>query len=69
MSRSFLDLGTRLFTYEYLHLLFSETTKVGHFNQILYVSFLIQEKENLLTGCWSHDQDDSHAHIYMVKIL
>ena len=34
------------------------------FNQILYVSFQVQEIENLMTWCWSHDQDGRHAHIW-----
>ena len=33
-------------------------------SQILYVSFQVQGNENLLTWCWSHDQDGSHAHIW-----
>ena len=33
-------------------------------NQILYVSFQVQGNENLLTWCWSHDQDGRHAHIW-----
>ena len=34
-------------------------------SQILYVSFQIQGNENLLTWCWSHDQDGCHAHIWL----
>ena len=33
-------------------------------NQILYESFQVQGNENLLTWCWSHDQDGRHAHIW-----
>ena len=33
-------------------------------SQILYVSFQVQGNENLLTWCWSHDQDGCHAHIW-----
>ena len=33
-------------------------------SQILYVRFQVQENENLLTWCWSHDQDGCHAHIW-----
>ena len=28
-----------------------------------YESFQVQGNENLMTLCWSHDQDGSHAHI------
>ena len=37
---------------------------LGHFNQILYVSFYVHGKENLLIWCWAHDQDGRHAHIW-----
>ena len=33
-------------------------------NQILYESFQVQENENLMTRCWSHDQDGRHANIW-----
>ena len=33
-------------------------------NQILYESFEVQGNENLMTWCWSHDQDGHHAHIW-----
>ena len=33
-------------------------------NQILYESFQVQGNENLMTLCWSHDQDGRHAHIW-----
>ena len=33
-------------------------------SQILYVSFQVQGNENLLTWCWSHDQDGCHGHIW-----
>ena len=33
-------------------------------SQILYVSFQVEGNENLLTWCWSHDQDGCHAHIW-----
>ena len=33
-------------------------------NQILYESFQGQGNENLMTRCWSHDQDGRHAHIW-----
>ena len=32
-------------------------------NQFFYESFQVQGNENLMTGCWSHDQDGRHAHI------
>ena len=35
------------------------------FNQILYVCFEVQGNENLMTWCWSHDQDGWHAHIWL----
>ena len=33
-------------------------------NQTLYESFQVQGNENLMTWCWSHDQDGRHAHIW-----
>ena len=33
-------------------------------NQILYESFQVQGNENLMTWCWSHDQDGRHTHIW-----
>ena len=36
-------------------------------NQIFYESFQVQENENLMTWCLSHDQDGRH--VYMVKTL
>ena len=33
-------------------------------NQIFYESFQVQGNENLMTWCWSHDQDGYHAHIW-----
>ena len=33
-------------------------------NQILYESYQVQGNENVLTWCWSHDQDGRHAHIW-----
>ena len=32
--------------------------------QTLYESFQVQGNENLMTWCWSHDQDGRHAHIW-----
>ena len=34
-------------------------------NQIFYESFQVQGNENLMTCCWSHDQDGRHAHIWL----
>ena len=45
---------------DHLHMIFKtffSQTPLGHFNQILNVSFQVQGNENLLTWCWSHDQD------------
>ena len=33
-------------------------------NQILYESFQVQGNENLMTSCWSHDQDGHHTDIW-----
>ena len=33
-------------------------------NQISYESVKVQGNKNLLTRCWSHDQDGRHAHIW-----
>ena len=33
-------------------------------NQILYESFQVQVNQNLMTLCWSHDQDGRNAHIW-----
>ena len=33
-------------------------------NQILYESFQEQGNQNLMTRCWSHDQDGCHTHIW-----
>ena len=33
-------------------------------NQTLYESFQVQWNENLMTWCWSHDQDGRHTHIW-----
>ena len=33
-------------------------------NQILYESFQVQGNENLMTWCWSLDQDDHHDPIW-----
>ena len=43
--------------------------QLDHFYQILFVSFKAHGKENLLTYCWSHDQDGRHANIYGKKFL
>ena len=37
---------------------------VAVLNQILYEIFQVQGNENLITRCWSHDQDGHHAHIW-----
>ena len=34
-------------------------------NQIFYESFQVQGNKNLMTWCWSHNQDGSHAHIWL----
>ena len=33
-------------------------------HQIFYESFQIQGNENLMTLCWSHDQEGRHAHLW-----
>ena len=35
-----------------------------YLNQTLYENFQVQGNENLMTWCWSHDQDGRHAHIW-----
>ena len=45
------------------NLLFSETAD-SIFNQILYVSFWVHRNKNLLTWCWSHDQDGRNLNIW-----
>ena len=62
-SRSFLHLGPWSCTYKISNRIFSETT-VPFQNQTLYESFQVQGNENLVTRCWSHDQDGRHAHIW-----
>ena len=39
-------------------------TYCADLNQILYERFQVPGNDNLLTRCWSHDQDGHDAHIY-----
>ena len=34
-----------------------------YYNEIFYERFQVQGNENLMTWCWSHDQDGHHANI------
>ena len=62
-SRSFLDHGPRLCTYKNSTWIFFRNY-YAVLNQILYESFQVQGNENLMTWCWSHDQDGRHVNIW-----
>ena len=59
-SRSFTDLGQRLFRYGNKNLFFSETT-VPFLTKFRMIFF--RNKEMKINWVWSHDQYGRHAHI------